>query len=64
MSNELQAADVEFHAVTGDENRTRALSFGSDGGWAGAMSLTWADVISPGWSGGLFAPLLTVVFRS
>ena len=40
------------------------VRLGSDGAWMSSTSLTWADAISLGWSGGRFAPPLTVVFRS
>jgi hypothetical protein len=62
--NKPQAAGLGFHHGAGDENRTRALSLGSDGAWAGSVALTCADTVSLGGREGRFAPLLTVVSRS
>ncbi len=42
-TNKPQATDLGFHSGAGDENRTRALSLGSDGACMARWSLTCAD---------------------
>ncbi|BBC35101.1 hypothetical protein SGFS_063950 [Streptomyces graminofaciens] len=63
-NNKPQADDLGFHYGAGDENRTRALSLGSDGACAAIGQLNWADSLSGGRCEGLVAPLLTVFVRS
>src|SRR4051794_24371753 len=48
----------------GDENRTRALSLGSYGAWAGSMALTCDDALSGKGLSGRIAPLSTVAVCS
>jgi len=58
-----QVADLGFHYRAGDENRTRALSLGSDGAWVGWAALTCADTCFLGGRVGRIAPLLTLVLH-
>jgi hypothetical protein len=63
-NNKVQISDLDLEHGAGDENRTRALSLGSDGACTDFMALTCADACSMGRPASRIAPLLTVVARS
>ncbi|GGN08388.1 hypothetical protein GCM10011578_033300 [Streptomyces fuscichromogenes] len=63
-TNNPRVIDLGVSPGAGDENRTRALSLGSDGAWASALLLTCPYADSAAASPGPEVPLLTVVVRS
>lgn len=56
-TNNPRAEGLGAQSGAGDENRTRALSLGSDGAWAGSMDLASTDTWTLGGRVGRVAPL-------